>query len=183
MPGTCKEQEAKTVYTKMAEEKNQKQEMKQLVRLLDADIPGDKKILSSLRKITGVGFSMANALCKVLELDIYRKVGTLSDEEVQKIDGAVRHPEKYGIPSWLFNRRRASETGEDLHLLTSDLKLAVEFDIKKMKKIKTYKGVRHSMGQPVRGQKTRSHFRKGKGKGPGVVRSAAKPAEKKAEKK
>lgn len=168
----------------MAEEKNPNQEMRQLVRLLDADIRGEKKILNSLRMVTGVGFSMAHAVCQVLDLDTERMVGTLTDEELQKIEDAIRNPGKYGIPSWVFNRRKASEKGEDLHLLTSDLKLAVEFDIKKMKKIKSYKGVRHSMGQPVRGQRTRSHFRKAKGKGPGVKKGAlaakpAKPAEKK----
>ena len=42
------------------------------------------------------------------------------------------------------------------------MKLQNEFDIKIMKKNKSFKGIRHSMGQPVRGQKTRSHFRSGK---------------------
>jgi len=168
----------------MAEEQHKKTaEIRQLVRLLDADLSGDHNIINSLRRITGVSFSMANAVCKVLDLDMQRKIGTLSEEELHRIEVAIKNPEKHSIPSWLFNRRKASEKGEDMHLLTSDLKLAVEFDIKKMKKIKTYKGVRHSMGQPVRGQRTRSHFRKGKGKGPGVSRAAVKSAAKSAEKK
>ena len=168
----------------MAEEQHKKTaEIRQLVRLLDADLSGDHNIINSLRRITGVSFSMANAVCKVLDLDMQRKIGTLSEEELHRIEVAIKNPEKHSIPSWLFNRRKASEKGEDMHLLTSDLKLAVEFDIKKMKKIKTYKGIRHSMGQPVRGQRTRSHFRKGKGKGPGVSRGAVKPAAKPAEKK
>ncbi len=166
----------------MAEEHN-KQEIRQLVRLLDADIPGDKKVINSLRMITGVSFAMANAVCAVLNLDRQQKIGTVSEEELQKIEDVIKSPGNYGIPSWIFNRRKASETGEDQHLITSNLKLAVEFDIKSMKKIKSYKGVRHSIGQPVRGQKTRSHFRKNKGKGPGVKKGAAKAPEKKPEKK
>jgi len=132
--------------------------------------------------ITGVGFSMANAVCNVLGLDRQKKIGACSEEEIRRIEDIIRNPGKHGIPSWLLNRRKASETGEDLHLLTSDLKLAVEFDIKKMKKIKCYKGIRHATGQPVRGQRTRAHFRKGKGLG--VSRRAVKASpEKKAEKK
>ena len=46
-----------------------------------------------------------------------------------------------------------------------------EFDIKRMKKIKSYKGARHSAGQPVRGQRTRSHFRS-RGKAVGVTKKA-----------
>lgn len=168
----------------MVDEKNNgQQEIRQLVRLLNADVPGDIKIFNSLLRITGVSFTMAHAVCQVLNLDRERKIGSFSEEEIQKIIDAVKNPAKYGIPSWILNRRKASETGEDLHLLTSDLKLAVEFDIKKMKKIKTYKGVRHSMGQPVRGQRTRSHFRKAKGKtGGSRTKVAAKLVNKPSEK-
>lgn len=158
----------------MAEE-HKKTEVRQLVRILDADISGDEKVLSSLRKITGVGFAMANAVCNTLDIDKQKKMGTFSEQELQKIEEVIRNPEKNGIPSWMLNRRKASETGEDTHLLTSDLKLAVDFDIKRMRKIKSYKGVRHSIGQPVRGQRTRSHFRHNKGKAP-TAKKAAAPA-------
>jgi len=61
----------------------------------------------------------------------------------------------------LFNRRRDFDTGEDLHLIASDLKLRKEFDIKNLKEIKSYRGMRHAFGLPVRGQRTKGHFRKG----------------------
>ncbi len=41
-----------------------------------------------------------------------------------------------------------------------DLKLRKEFDLKRMKKIKSYKGVRHIVGLPVRGQRTKANFRR-----------------------
>ena len=54
-----------------------------------------------------------------------------------------------------------------------------ENDVKMMKKIKSYKGIRHSLGQPVRGQRTKSNFRRNKGKVMGVQKkSEAKPAAK-----
>ena len=65
----------------------------------------------------------------------------------------------------MLNRRKDIETGEDKHLLGSDLKLRKEFDLKRMKNIRSYKGVRHALGLPVRGQSTRSHFHKGKSLG------------------
>ena len=52
--------------------------------------------------------------------------------------------------------------------------MAVEFDIKMMKMIKSYKGVRHAIGQPVRGQRTKAHFRKGSSLG--VIKKKILPA-------
>ena len=54
------------------------------------------------------------------------------------------------------------ETGNDGHLLTSDLDFTKDNDIKRMRKIKSYRGNRHTRGLPVRGQRTRGSFRKGK---------------------
>ena len=68
------------------------------------------------------------------------------------------------IPNFLKNRRFDPETGETTHYVGTDLEMKHEFDIKKMIKIRSYKGVRHASGQPVRGQKTRSHFRSRKNK-------------------
>ena len=59
------------------------------------------------------------------------------------------------------------------------LETAKKFDIQRMVDLKTYKGIRHMLGLPVRGQRTRSSFRKGRVVG--VVRKAVKLAMKKAE--
>ncbi len=71
---------------------------------------------------------------------------------------------KFGTPVWMLNRRKDLELGEDRHLITSDLTFTQDNDIKMLKKIRSYKGVRHILGQPVRGQRTKSNFRKNKGK-------------------
>jgi small subunit ribosomal protein S13 len=72
----------------------------------------------------------------------------------------------------MLNRRKDMETGEDRHLTTADLKFFNDNDIKMMKKMRSYKGIRHMEGLPVRGQKTKSKFRKNKGKVMGVKRRA-----------
>src|SRR3990167_8425454 len=77
------------------------------------------------------------------------------------------------------NIKIGNVSDSDIHLLTSDLKLQKDNDIKRMKKIRSYKGVRHSIGQPVRGQRTRSNFRKGSAIGVNKKKSkiaSAKPA-------
>ena len=135
-------------------------ELRAIVRIVDADITGETSIYHGLRKITGVSYSFANAVCHVLNLDREKQVGMLSEDEVKKIEAVVKNPEK--LPKWLYNRRKDYDSGNDLHLTSSTLRLVKDFDIKHMKKIKSYKGMRHSMGLPVRGQATKAHFRHGK---------------------
>lgn len=133
----------------------------QLIRLGDADLLGKEHIYVALRKIKGVSYSFANAICLIANIEKNKEIGTLNNDELKKIEDIIKNPLKYNIKSFLLNRRNDRETGEDKHLISSSLKLATEFDIKRMKMIKCYKGVRHSLGQPVRGQRTKAHFRKG----------------------
>jgi len=133
-----------------------------IVRIVDADLLGGKKLLPSLRKVKGVSFSFANAICAVTGIDPETQVGGLKDEEIKKITEVIKTPEKFNIPYWLLNRRKDKVTGLDKHLVGSELNLQKEIDIKSLKKIKCYKGIRHSQGLPVRGQRTKGHFRHGK---------------------
>ncbi|MDP4012059.1 MAG: 30S ribosomal protein S13 [Candidatus Nanoarchaeia archaeon] len=135
------------------------EELRGIVRIGDADVVGHKTLYYALRQVKGVSFMMANAVCMTSDLDQNMQVGALTDAQIEKIESILKNPQ--GIPSWLYNRRKDNETGTDKHLISSDLRLNVDFDIKNMKKIKTYKGMRHSIGQPVRGQNTKAHFRKG----------------------
>ncbi|MFA6023121.1 MAG: 30S ribosomal protein S13 [Candidatus Pacearchaeota archaeon] len=137
-----------------------------LVRILSTDIRGDKNVYSGLTRIKGVSFAIAHAVCHILKLDKRKKIGSLSKDEIEKISNTIKNLE---IPEFMKNRRFDFDTGETKHLITTDLDLKKEFDIKRLKKIKSYKGIRHSRGLPVRGQRTKSHFRKvGKNKSVGV---------------
>ena len=148
--------------------------IKGIVRISNFDIFGDKTIYNGLRRIKGVSFMFSNAICNDLNLDKDRKIGTLNEEEIKKIESLIEHPDKF--PIWLLNRRKDFETGKDLHLTGAKLTLSKEFDIKKLKRIKSYRGLRHAIGQPVRGQRTRSHFRTGTSVG--VQRKAVVKAQK-----
>jgi len=151
-------------------------ELKHLVRIINTDLDGKKAIAFALAKIKGVGIPFAHAACRMAKVDINKKTGALTDAEVKKVEEIIKDPIKAGLPRWLVNRRFDYETGQDKHLLSGDLQFTIDNDIKIMKKIKTYKGVRHILGQPVRGQRTRSNFRKNKGKVMGVRRSASAKA-------
>ena len=148
----------------MAEE----QELKYFVRIANTDLDGNKPIQNALTKIKGLSFMFSNAILNVARVEKTKKAGYLSDEHVSRIDEILKEPGKFGIPPWLFNRKRDPEDGTDKHIVGSTLTFIQDNDIKMMKKVKSYKGIRHSLGLPVRGQRTRSNFRKNKGKVMGV---------------
>jgi small subunit ribosomal protein S13 len=149
----------------MAEEKQIQKSEDRIVRIASKDIEGKESLYAGLTKIKGVSWSMANAICKKLGFDKKKKVGSLTEQEIKKIEDFLKNPD---LPKYLTNRRKDFDTGEDLHLTGSDLELKKEFDIKRLKKIKSYRGYRHTAGLPTRGQRTRSNFRKNRAKGAGI---------------
>ncbi len=147
-----------------------KKYIENLIRIANTDIDGDKQVLFALTGIKGVGIMFSNAICKVLKLDKFGKALDLGDEGIAKIEKLLEDPVKAGIPVWMLNRRNEPETGVDKHISTTDVRYVREEDIKVLKKMKSYIGLRHQWGLPVRGQRTKSNFRRNKGKVASVKR-------------
>ncbi len=139
-------------------------EFRHLVRVANTDLDGKKKLLYALKKIKGVDVMLGNAICTQSGMDKNKKTGELSEKDADKITAVIDKITEQGFPEWLLNRRKDPETGVDKHLSGPELKFTQENDIKKLKKIKSYKGFRHQWGLPLRGQRTKSNFRKNKGK-------------------
>jgi len=138
------------------------EEFKHIVRMAGTNLEGSDKLGYGLAKIKGVSINLAEAVIKVAELDPSMRVGNLNEKELARIEEVLRDPSKYGIPPWLLNYRKEFQTGESLHLIGSDLMFRVKSDVDFMKKLKTWKGVRHSLGLKVRGQRTKTTGRKGR---------------------
>jgi SSU ribosomal protein S13P len=150
------------------------QEIRLIVRVLNTDLDGSKKVPYSLAGIMGVGINFGYAVARALGIDPELRLGQLSDQQIAQIEDCIRNPAKYGIPQWMYNRRNDLVTGKDLHLVGPDLELAIREDIQREMRIRSWRGVRHSLGLKVRGQRTRTTGRKG---GPvGVARRAAEEA-------
>jgi len=154
-------------------------DFRHIVRIVNTDLKGEKQVGMAIQKIKGVSVMFSNFICYSAKINPKAITGKLSAEDITKLEDVMKNPAKYNCPSWMMNRRKDSETGQDMHIITTDWDITIDNDIKKMKKIRSYRGVRHMIGQPVRGQRTKSNFRKNKGKlSLGVVRKAA-PAPKK----
>jgi len=140
-------------------------EFRHIVRLMNADLDGSKKLIYGLAKIRGIGNSLSNAIVKAADLKPELRIGQLSEEEVDKIEEVASDPLKFGIPTRLLNRRKDFETGRDFHVVGADLALRQKADIDSMVDLRTWKGVRHSLGLKVRGQRTKTTGRSGKAVG------------------
>ncbi|MEM4352477.1 MAG: 30S ribosomal protein S13 [Candidatus Caldarchaeum sp.] len=140
------------------------------------DVEGAKVHRSSVEHRLG-----RYAIARVSGIDPESRIGQLTDKQIEKLEQIARNPEAHGIPGWMLNRSRDPSTGRNLHLLGADLDLAVKEDIQTMMRTKSWKGIRHSLGLKVRGQRTRTTGRSGMTVG--VSRKAAAQAQAKPEEK
>ena len=85
--------------------------------------------------------------------------------EIEKIENIIKNISEQDLPSWFFNRPKSRETGKDRHLFGPDLTLQTKSDIDLMKRVRSWKGFRHSNSLKVRGQRTRTTGRRKKGTG------------------
>jgi len=149
-----------------------------IVRVAEVDLDGNKRLRSSLLGVKGIGKSLARNIPIAAGLDSEVLLGSLNDEQIKKLEEVMKNPLKYGIPRYMLNRRSDPSTGEDKHLVSSQLRFSVKSDIDFMRKIRCYKGIRHESGLPVRGQRTRTSFRIGKTVGVSKKRELRKAARK-----
>lgn len=144
--------------------------LKYIVRIANTDLNGKKQIGVAITKIKGIGRILANGICTSIGLNMQKKAGALSDAEIKKLNEIIVDLSSISIPEWMYNRRKDYETGENKHLINANLKFTQDNDIKRERKTKSNTGMRHSWGLPVRGQRTKSNFRRNKGKVQSVKR-------------
>ena len=115
----------------------------------------------ALTQIKGVGYMFANSIINNLKIDSSLRIGNLSNEQIKSIENIIQNPTSSNFPSWFLNRRKDIETGEDKHLITSDIDFTVRNDVEREKAAGSWRGYRHMFGLKVRGQRTRCTGRKG----------------------
>jgi small subunit ribosomal protein S13 len=141
------------------------EEYRHILRIIDADVEGTLKTSYALTKIKGMGLSLANAILKKASVNPDKRAGFLTEAEIEKVEEIIKDPARYGLPSWLLNRRKDPDTGKDMHVISADLVLKTKMDIEQMKDMKSWRGYRHAYGLKVRGQRTKTTGRAGKALG------------------
>ncbi|ROT47377.1 30S ribosomal protein S13 [Candidatus Cardinium hertigii] len=113
-----------------------------MARVLGVDIPDAKRGEIALTYIFGIGRSSANKILEVAQIHKDRHVSTWTDDELKAIRTAIR----------------------GVYKIEGDLKSDIRLNIKRLIEINCYRGVRHRLGLPVRGQRTKTNARTRKGK-------------------
>ncbi|GAH49265.1 unnamed protein product [marine sediment metagenome] len=130
-------------------------------RKLRSQVDGNAKVEYGLTQIRGIGRRFAQAIIVVAGINPDLRIGALPEKDLNRIEEIIIAPITNGIPAWMVNRKKDLVTGENLHIFGNRLELSVRRDIDRMKRIRSYKGVRHHQGLKVRGQKTKSTGRHG----------------------
>jgi small subunit ribosomal protein S13 len=120
-------------------------------RIAGIDIPEQKKVPFALRSVYGVGPSRANEIVSQAKIDPDKRARDLTPDEINKIQRLL---EAYPVEG--------------------DLRRIVTDNVAHLKRSKTYRGLRHSMGLPTRGQRTRVNSRTVRGGGRKTVGSVSK---------
>lgn len=110
-------------------------------RLLGVDIPNDRKTVISLTYLFGVGHKTARDLCNKAAVEEGKKARDLTDEEISRITMILERD----------------------YIVEGPLRRQVQQNINRLRDIKSYRGIRHRLGLPVRGQRTKTNARTRKG--------------------
>lgn len=133
---------------------------KYIVRIANSDLDGRHPVEIALAAVKGIGIRSAGVVADLSGIKRNERIGNLEDAQVQQLETLVRGFAD-SVPPWLINRSKDHETGANLHIVSTDVEIKLRDDLNRMKKIRSYKGVRHEDGQKVRGQRTRANGRTG----------------------
>ena len=112
-----------------------------MARIVGIDIPDNKHIEISLTYIFGIGRSMAKSICKKANVPFGTRTRDLTEEQTVRIRDII----------------------ENEYKVEGALRSEVTMNIKRLMEIGSYRGMRHKMGLPVRGQRTHTNARTRKG--------------------
>lgn len=112
-----------------------------MARIIGVDLPENKRVEIALTYIYGIGLTTSKKILTITNINPDVRVKDLSENDVQKISNVLKEM-----------------------TLEGELKQIVFRNIKRLKDIKSYKGIRHKLGLPVRGQRTRTNAVTRKGK-------------------
>ncbi|EEQ40316.1 40S ribosomal protein S18 [Clavispora lusitaniae ATCC 42720] len=113
----------------------------------------------ALTKIRGVGRRYSNLVCKKADVDLNKRAGELTQEELERVVTIMQNPTQYKIPAWFLNRQKDHVDGKDYHVLANNLESKLRDDLERLKKIRAHRGIRHFWGLKVRGQHTKTTSR------------------------
>ncbi|CAG8787486.1 14483_t:CDS:2, partial [Acaulospora morrowiae] len=139
-----------------------KNQFQHILRLLNTNVEGKTKVMFALTAIKGVGRRYSNIVCKKADVDLTKRAGELTTEELERIVTIIQNPTQFKIPNWFLNRQKDIIDGKYSQVLANGLESKFREDLERLKKIRAHRGLRHYWGLRVRGQHTKTTGRRGR---------------------
>merc|ERR1712061_23130 len=117
-----------------------------ILRMCNTNVDGRQKVMYALTAIRGIGRRISNIICKKCDIDLNKRAGELTTDEVNKIVAVISNPLQFKIPSYMLNSQK------DVKFLDQ----ALREDLERMKRVRLHRGLRHCWGIRVRGQHTKA---------------------------
>ncbi|KAJ8507909.1 hypothetical protein ONZ45_g9755 [Pleurotus djamor] len=134
----------------------QHQQFQHILRLLNTNVDGKRKIMYALTEIKGVGRRYSNLVCKKADVDLNKRAGDLNSDELERIVTIIQNPTQFKIPTWFLNRQKDIVDGKNSQILSNGVDSKLRDDLERLKKIRAHRGLRHFWGLRVRGQHTKT---------------------------
>merc|ERR1712137_733338 len=141
---------------KMSLVSGEKSNFQFILRLLNTNVDGKQKVMYALTKIKGVGRRYSNLVCKKADVDLNKRAGELTSEELERIVTIIQNPTRF------LNRQRDIVDGKDNQVLANGVDSKLREDLERLKKIRAHRGLRHYWGLRVRGQHSKTTGRRGR---------------------
>ena len=140
----------------------QPEKFQHILRVLNTNIDGRRKVGYALTAIKGVGRRFAHVVIRKADVDATKRAGELTEEEVERVITIIGNPRQYKIPDWFLNRQKDIKDGKYSQVTSNNLDTKVRDDLERMKKIRVHRGLRHYWNLRVRGQHTKTTGRRGR---------------------
>jgi small subunit ribosomal protein S18e len=127
--------------------------------MVNTNVEGKLKIAYALTAIRGLGRRFAHIVCRRANVDLAKRAGELTPDEVARLVAVIENPAGFDIPAYLYNRKKDRDTGKSMHLVSSAVDTALRNDLERLKRNRVHRGLRHHWKLRVRGQHMNANSR------------------------
>uniref|UniRef100_A0A453M1L4 40S ribosomal protein S18 n=1 Tax=Aegilops tauschii subsp. strangulata TaxID=200361 RepID=A0A453M1L4_AEGTS len=112
------------------------EEFQHILRVLNTNVDGKQKIMFALTSIKGVGRRFSNIVCKKADIDMNKRAGELSSEEMDRLMAVVHNPRQFKVPDWFLNRKKDYKDGRFSQVVSNAVDMKLRDDLERLKKIR-----------------------------------------------
>ncbi|KAL1782987.1 40S ribosomal protein S18 [Sigmodon hispidus] len=126
-----------------------------ILRVLNINTDGRQKIAFAITDIKAVGQRYAHVVLRKTDIDLTKRAGELTEDEVERVVTIMQNPRQYKILDWFLNRQKDVKDGKYSQVLAHGLDNKLCEDLERLK-IRAHRGLCHFWGLRVRGQHTKT---------------------------